>query len=334
MYTLYKVLMCALMVASVGTSADAGRGGGRSTAYRSSRSKSSGGAVHVRGYTRKDGTYVRPHTRSAPGSGSHFVGSSSPMKEPRTTYRSQSRTTPRLAEAMSASVDDESDPEINGSNSRPTQKSHDAVPRSQFNAALFELNRGTSWKIVSQLLKSILEKHPNDEAADKANAELEKLQERQVKCENLLESAKNSLKSGQRRDAANQLKQIVIHSRGSSSFAEARQLYYELQREDDRATAEYKALVQAAKNQPIEKIRELVDQFKTKFPDSTAVDAAASLLDKAIEREKDAAKKLDLAKELFRNNRDERARARLEKIIEEHPETDAAREAKSLLKKF
>lgn len=26
--------------------------------------------VHVRGYTRKDGTYVRPHTRSSPGSGS------------------------------------------------------------------------------------------------------------------------------------------------------------------------------------------------------------------------------------------------------------------------
>lgn len=28
--------------------------------------KSSGGAVHVRGYTRKDGTYVRPHYRSRP----------------------------------------------------------------------------------------------------------------------------------------------------------------------------------------------------------------------------------------------------------------------------
>jgi len=27
---------------------------------------SSGGTVHVRGYSRKDGTYVRPHTRSKP----------------------------------------------------------------------------------------------------------------------------------------------------------------------------------------------------------------------------------------------------------------------------
>lgn len=27
---------------------------------------SSGGTVHVKGYTRKDGTYVRPHTRRAP----------------------------------------------------------------------------------------------------------------------------------------------------------------------------------------------------------------------------------------------------------------------------
>lgn len=29
-------------------------------------SSSSGGTVHVRGYYRKNGTYVRPHTRSAP----------------------------------------------------------------------------------------------------------------------------------------------------------------------------------------------------------------------------------------------------------------------------
>ncbi len=38
--------------------------------YRSSKpvqsSSSSGGQVQVKGYTRKDGTYVKPHTRSAP----------------------------------------------------------------------------------------------------------------------------------------------------------------------------------------------------------------------------------------------------------------------------
>lgn len=41
------------------------RGGHRGRSYRSH-----GGSVHVRGYTRKDGTYVSPHTRSAPGYGS------------------------------------------------------------------------------------------------------------------------------------------------------------------------------------------------------------------------------------------------------------------------
>lgn len=34
----------------------------------SSASPSTGGSVHVRGYYRRDGTYVRPHTRSRPGS--------------------------------------------------------------------------------------------------------------------------------------------------------------------------------------------------------------------------------------------------------------------------
>lgn len=37
----------------------------RSSSIYSSQSNS-GGSVHVKGYTRKDGTYVRPHTRSAP----------------------------------------------------------------------------------------------------------------------------------------------------------------------------------------------------------------------------------------------------------------------------
>lgn len=34
--------------------------------YTPSSSKSSGGSVSVKGYYRKDGTYVKPHTRSAP----------------------------------------------------------------------------------------------------------------------------------------------------------------------------------------------------------------------------------------------------------------------------
>ncbi|ANF52924.1 hypothetical protein A0O34_21430 [Chryseobacterium glaciei] len=34
--------------------------------YNYTPSKISGGAVHVKGYTRKDGTYVTPHTRSSP----------------------------------------------------------------------------------------------------------------------------------------------------------------------------------------------------------------------------------------------------------------------------
>lgn len=42
-----------------------GGGGGRGGhSYKASRGKS--GAVHVRGYYRKNGTYVRPHMRSAP----------------------------------------------------------------------------------------------------------------------------------------------------------------------------------------------------------------------------------------------------------------------------
>ena len=48
-------------------------GGVSTESYATPRTKAtaspstySGGTVHVKGYTRKDGTYVKPHTRSAP----------------------------------------------------------------------------------------------------------------------------------------------------------------------------------------------------------------------------------------------------------------------------
>lgn len=49
----------------LGTSTPESSNKTKSTSY-SPGSSSSGGTVSVRGYYRKDGTYVRPHTRSAP----------------------------------------------------------------------------------------------------------------------------------------------------------------------------------------------------------------------------------------------------------------------------
>ena len=45
-------------------------------------SGSHGGSVHVSGYTRKDGTYVAPYTRSAPGSSSGYKNSSGYSSQP------------------------------------------------------------------------------------------------------------------------------------------------------------------------------------------------------------------------------------------------------------
>lgn len=50
-------------------------GSGRSSSSHPSsshRSSSSSKPVHVRGYTKKDGTYVAPHERSAPGTAEHI----------------------------------------------------------------------------------------------------------------------------------------------------------------------------------------------------------------------------------------------------------------------
>jgi hypothetical protein len=46
-----------------------------------------GKSVHVRGYTRKDGTYVAPHYRSSPGSRASATPKTTYRSEPRTKYR-------------------------------------------------------------------------------------------------------------------------------------------------------------------------------------------------------------------------------------------------------
>jgi|GEM_PF-4540417 len=81
--------------ANAGGTCSGVKGGCGRSAYRSSARTSapSGGAVHVSGYTRKDGTYVRPHTRSAPGTADH----SHEEEKPLVRYRSTARTTARTS---------------------------------------------------------------------------------------------------------------------------------------------------------------------------------------------------------------------------------------------
>lgn len=61
----------------------------------STSSSSCSGSVSVKGYTRKDGTHVAAHTRSAPGCGSG--GSSSGSASTGSSYRSSARTTARTS---------------------------------------------------------------------------------------------------------------------------------------------------------------------------------------------------------------------------------------------
>jgi len=95
--------LCALLalvpsVATGGGTCSGVKGGcGRSAYSRSSRSSFSGGTVHVSGHYRKDGTYVRPHTRRPPGTATMDYPSAPVVAsvEPRTTPRTASRTTAR-----------------------------------------------------------------------------------------------------------------------------------------------------------------------------------------------------------------------------------------------
>lgn len=100
------------------------RGGCGRSSYRTSASipsySAGGGTVNVRAYTRKDGTHVRSHTRSAPGS-----GGSKP------SYRTSARTTPRTAiwnGTSSAPEVEDDDPSLYAP--APERSVLDAVPDS------------------------------------------------------------------------------------------------------------------------------------------------------------------------------------------------------------
>jgi len=75
--------------------------GGRSSSGYKSRSGSDG-SVHVRGYTRKDGSYVAPHDRRAPGEGQYKSPASPRTSAPK--LASPGRTTaPRATAPTSGS---------------------------------------------------------------------------------------------------------------------------------------------------------------------------------------------------------------------------------------
>jgi SLA1 Homology Domain 1 (SHD1) protein len=103
-------------VALAGGTCSGVKGGcGRSAYSSSARSSSSGGAVHVDGYTRKDGTYVRPYDRRAPGTATFDAPSEPPLVvKVRTLPRTSARTT-----AWTGNVVEAEEPTIPVARTRP-----------------------------------------------------------------------------------------------------------------------------------------------------------------------------------------------------------------------
>jgi hypothetical protein len=121
---LFALLLLMPAVALGGGTCSGVKGGcGRSSSRSSSSSYSSGsgGTAHVSGYTRKDGTYVRPYTRHAPGTATHVeVEEYIPPPNPpaRTTARTGARTTARTT-AWNGNVTDHDDTPIAVSRTAP-----------------------------------------------------------------------------------------------------------------------------------------------------------------------------------------------------------------------
>lgn len=118
---LLLLLLMPVVALGGGTCSGVKGGCGRSSSRSSSSSSGSGGTVQVSGYTRKDGTYVRPHTRHAPGTAQHVeVEEYIPPPSPpaRTTARTGARTTARTT-AWNGNVTDHDDTPVVVSRTAP-----------------------------------------------------------------------------------------------------------------------------------------------------------------------------------------------------------------------
>ena len=78
-------VLCLALPSSLAQKGSRGGGSSKSSTSKSSRKSSSGKTVHVKGYTRKDGTYVPPYDRAAP---STATGSGSSSSSPSTSSAS------------------------------------------------------------------------------------------------------------------------------------------------------------------------------------------------------------------------------------------------------
>lgn len=223
-------------------------GGGRSSSKGSSSSKSSGGSVHVKGYTRKDGTYVAPHTRSSPGMG---VGRSSGygggvrqtddeddddtarFPGARTQFRTKPRTTARTGSNFgrgTGSSRGNSTEDGRGSSEGDlieTANRNLFVPKNRLMAEAGiqpdELKRAKS---VAEIERDAIAQRERDEAAaakQAAEDEAEQLQ-KEKKASQKLRFAKDLIRIGKVGEAQSYLKDILTNFSTTKAAIEAKKL--------------------------------------------------------------------------------------------------------------
>jgi hypothetical protein len=102
-----RVLCVVGVLALLASPAFASKGGGGHSRSSGGHSKSGSGSVHVRSYTKKDGTHVEAHTRSAPHS-STKSGSGSTTAHPHAASTRSSTSTTSSSSTRSSSRESKS----------------------------------------------------------------------------------------------------------------------------------------------------------------------------------------------------------------------------------
>ncbi len=281
-------------------------------------------STNVRGYYRKDGTYVRPHTRNVSGGGaaSSFV----PRTEYRTTYRDEARTESRSS-AVTRSIE---------ASSRLT-KIRETFP-SRTTAA------------IVRDLTDFIQEYEDTPAAAEARRDIESYESKQRQLERdgaaKLAAIRARSESVDAATARSQLTALVTAYPGTQAAATAESLILDINRAQAAQDAETSvAMLTEAKRLQADGDLNAAEmkliEIGTRFPNRAAADEAARLLTALREvraqnarNEKLASEKLRLAKGFLSRGQTANARKWLTDLIKMYPGTAAAKEGESELQKL
>lgn len=196
-----------------------------------------------------------------------------------------------------------------------------------------QFESGLSWDVLTERLRKLVRDFPKAKAVQSASQLIDQIEKLESECGSAVSEAKRQFAQHKYGRVVELVRPILAH-KGSASFKEASALTSQVDSIETEAKNELIELRTFTSTHDLAQAKERIEAFVERHPSTTAAVNATLLLTELKEREEAARNKLVLAKSLFKKERSPAARRRLEEIVKDYGNTEAAKEAATLLKLF